>query len=117
MSREAVTGHDLAKAWSEAPAFMPHGAGCACAGHVAIHLDPAAVEMDVLDYLADRYQAQGRRDLVELVADRRERRGVTFASWLGGLDTAPLAAESRACLMADLAATILSLAQTPGDGR
>ena len=90
---------------------MAHGAGCSCAGHVALSLDPAAVEADVLDYLAGRYDGLGERALVEFIAKRQAARGVTFATWLGGLDAATLSPAERARLMADLDATISSLVQ------
>lgn len=111
-SAQAVipTGYDVAKAWSAAPTFMPHGAGCSCAGHVALHLDPAAVEADVLDYLSSRYEGLGVCELVDLIAARRAARGVRFTVWLGSLDTVPLSAEARARLLTDLHATIGSLA-------
>ena len=108
----APSGLELARLWSEAPALLPHGAGCACAGHVAMHLDPAAVEADVLDYLAGKYA--GEAELLGAIASRRAARGITFASWLMGLDTAPLSDEARVRLLADLGATISSLAQARG---
>jgi len=105
------SGHELCRAWSEAPAFLPHGSGCACAGHVGFHLDPAAVEADVLDYLADRYAKLGRTALFDFIERRRQARGVAFAAWLAGLDTAPLPADAAALLKSDLHATIASLAR------
>ena len=108
------TGMALARLWSEAPALMPHGAGCSCVGHVALHLDPAAVEADVLDHLAERYAAQGLHALVDVLSHRRASRGVTFASWLMEIDTAPLETAVRMRLLADLGATLASLARPRG---
>ena len=107
-----ISGLELARLWSEAPAFLPHGAGCACVGHTGIHLEPAAVEADVLDYLDQRYAADGERELAEFLTARRRSRGVTFASWLIGLDTGPLSDAARARLLADLDTTISSFARS-----
>ena len=87
---------------------MPHGAGCSCAGHVALHSIRKAVEADMLDYLAGRYA--GERELARFVAARAGSRGVTFATWLGDLDRAPLSAAASDRLRTDLATTISSLA-------
>ena len=112
----ARSGFDLARLWAEAPAFLTHGAGCSCAGHVAMHLDPRAVEADVLDYLAERYKASRQSELAGFVADRNAARGVTFASWLIGIDSAALTVSARTRLLADLGATISSLANSGGGG-
>lgn len=108
----AASGFDLARLWSEAPALLPHGAGCGCAGHVAMHLDPAAVEADILEYLCARYEAAGEAELTAFMAQRRAAHGLTFASWLMGLDHTALPAAARERLLADLEATIGSLART-----
>lgn len=110
----APSGHEIAKLWTEAPSLMPHGAGCSCAGHVAIHLDPLAVEADILDYLEGRYSAGGETELARFIARRRSSRGITFASWLGSLETAGLSVEASEALRRDLAATISSLAHAHG---
>ena len=112
-----ATGFDLARLWSEAPALMPHSAGCSCAGHVAMHLDEAAVETDILEYLQGRYDAAGESDLAAFLAARRAGHGETFATWLIGLDAAPLAPEARTRLLSDLDATISSLANARGGGQ
>ena len=109
MADTARSGFDLARLWAGAPAFMQHGAGCSCAGHVAMHLDPAAVEADVLDYLAGRYADVGERELAAFIAKRQTARGITFASWLIAIDSAVLSASSRSRLLADLDATLSSL--------
>lgn len=75
-----------------------------------MHIDPAAVEADVLDYLCGRYQGLGQTELAVFIASRRAARGVTFATWLGSLDTAVLSPDARGLLLADLDATISSLA-------
>lgn len=105
------SGFDLARQWSEAPALLPHSSGCACAGHAGLHLDPAAVEADVLDYLGARYERDGPPELVTFIEHRRQQRGLTFASWLIGLDSAALSEPARARLLTDLAATLSSLAR------
>jgi hypothetical protein len=110
----APTGLELARLWSEAPALLPHGAGCACAGHVGLHLDPTTVEADLLDWLAGRYAANGDHELAAVVAARRGERRGTFASWLIALDTAALSEMARRRLMADLDVTISSLARARG---
>ncbi len=104
------SGHDIAKLWSEAPAFMPHGGGCSCAGHIDLHLDTGAVEADILDYLAGRYGTGVEPELADFVAKRIAMCGVTFAVWLASLDTAPLSPPAATRLKADLHATIGSLA-------
>ncbi len=106
----AMTGLELARIWSEAPALLPHSAGCACAGHVGLHLDPAAVEADVLDYLSERYSSGVHPELVALLQARRDERGITFASWLTSLDAVRLPEAARGILLADLGVTIASLA-------
>ena len=113
-SANAPSGFELARLWSAAPAFLPHAAGCSCAGHVALHLDAAAVEADVLDYLVTRYERLENRELVAFIAARQVAHGMSFASWLMGLDVAPLAAASRMRLLADLDATVSSLANKSG---
>ena len=114
---QSTTGLALARLWSEAPALLPHAAGCACAGHVAMHLDPTAVEADVLDYLAARYEAEGNTGPARLIAERRAARGIGFASWLIGLDVAPMPEAARARLLADLETVISSLAAAAGGHR
>ncbi len=103
-------GHDIAKSWSQAPAFMPHGGGCSCAGHIELHLDTSAVESDILDYLACRYGNDAEPELADFVARRIASRGVTFAVWLASLDASPLSGPAAARLKSDLHATIASLA-------
>ena len=75
----AASGFELARLWAEAPALLPHSAGCACAGHAGLHLDPGAIEADVLDYLAQRYASDGAAELVAFIDRRRQQRGITFA--------------------------------------
>ncbi len=59
----------IAELWSGAMIFAPHLAGCSCAGfHVP--LDPAAVEEDLLDFLAYRYKGEGRTALASFVSAR-----------------------------------------------
>jgi hypothetical protein len=106
---EVPGGEDLARLWSEAPALLPQGGGCACVGHVNLHLDAVAVEADILDYLATRYLTKDS-ELADFVAARTRSRGVTFAVWLASLDTAPLSLGAAARLRSDLHATLASLA-------
>lgn len=110
----ATTGFELACMWSEAPALLPHSAGCACAGHAGLHLDPAAVEADMLDYLAAHYKAEGLGELSRLIEARQGSQGKTFSTWLMGLDTEPLTAQARARLIRDLGTTLSSLATARG---
>lgn len=114
--QQSRSGFELARLWAEAPALMPHGAGCACAGHVALHVDASAAEADILDYLAGRYEGLEERELEAFVAGRRTARGTTFSTWLIGIDTAELSLAARARLLADLDATISSLASAAGRG-
>ena len=84
-----------------------HLRGCACCGGFgAGGVEPAAIERELLDWLAQRYRAQGRAALHDLVYRRIALREIAdpgaFDAWLAALDTAPLAPEDRALLMADI---------------
>ena len=64
-----------------------HPAGCSCAGHFLINApNPRDLEDDILDYLRDRYVAEGSDTLVELVDDRRSQYDTSvpasFRDWL-----------------------------------
>ena len=49
----AVTGNDLAQIWRSAAIFLPHFAGCTCAGP-HLMLDRDAIEADLLGHPSDR---------------------------------------------------------------
>lgn len=105
---DKVTGGMLAELWSSAMIFAPHLAGCSCAGfHVP--LDPAAVEEDLVDFLAYRYKGEGRTSLADFVARRTKERSPDFGRWLEALDDAPIEGADRARLMDDLRNTLESM--------
>jgi hypothetical protein len=111
------TGIDLAETWRNAAAFLPHMAGCACAGpHLT--LDRDSVEADLLAYLAELYRDAGRVSLARFVAAREDESQPrsSFAAWLASLDRAMLAGQDRECLVADLKTALDSL-DAAGAGR
>lgn len=105
---QMANGRKLAELWAGAMIFAPHLAGCACAGfHVP--LDPAAVEEDLLDFLAYRYKSEGRLALASFVAARGAERRSNFGTWLESLDSAALDKEDRDRLISDLFNTLDSM--------
>jgi hypothetical protein len=103
-----VSGRKLAELWSGAMIFAPHLAGCSCAGfHVP--LDPAAVEEDLLDFLAYRYKGEGLSTLSNFVTARNAARSSHFGAWLESLDSAPLENADRERLIGDLFNTLDSM--------
>lgn len=89
--------------------FAPHLAGCTCAGGFHVPLDPAAVEEDLLDFLAYRYKGEGLAALSAYVAARAANRTTDFGRWLIALDEAPLEPAERERLIADLHTTLDSM--------
>jgi NAD kinase len=88
--------------------FAPHLAGCSCAGFY-MPLDPAAVEEDLADFLANRYEKEGRKQLAEFVSHRARNRTGNFGQWLESLDDAYLDQVDRQRLMKDLRTTLDSM--------
>ena len=105
----AVSGSELARLWREAPAALAHASGCSCCGGAPVGIDPAAVEADILDYLALKYRAAGVPALAAFVAARQLQPAGAFGGWLARLDQAPLPASAIEVLQSDLAATLRSI--------
>lgn len=103
-----VSGRELARLWSEATMLGTHSTGCGCGGGHAVHIDPAMVESDILDYLADKY---GQGALADCLAARQDKREGAFAIWLAGLDESQLGPDDLAQLKHDLAVTLGSLSR------
>lgn len=111
MSQPHLSASELARLWSEAAVLGTHSAGCSCGGGFSVHVDPAAVEADILEYLADKYQRAGLDALAGFVNARANRPVPAFAIWLDGLDAAALAPADLARLEADLGTTLGSMAR------
>jgi len=112
-----ITGASLAQLWSTAIIFAPHLAGCPCAGGFHVPLDPAAVEEDLMDFLAFRYRTEGLDPLERLVAARARDRRRTFRDWLLDLDTVEIAESERRRILEDLHTTLASMNDMGGGAR
>ena len=103
-----TSGRELADLWSGAVIFAPHLAGCSCAGFY-VPLDPASVELDLLEYLAHKYKTAGHAELAAFVSARAQGQTPAFGKWLEMIDTSPLAPPDRDRLTGDLFATLESM--------
>ena len=108
-SKTHLSTSELARLWSEAAVLGTHSAGCSCGGGFSVHVDPAMVEADILEYLADKYRGAGLTALAAFIRARSACPQPAFAIWLDGLDAAPLAPADLARLEADLATTLGSM--------
>ena len=106
---KAMTGRDLSDLWSSAIIFAPHLAGCMCAGGFHVPLDAAAVEQDLIEYLAYRYKSEGLAALAAFTESRVQERKSSFNIWLREIDEAALAKADRARLIADIRTTLESM--------
>ena len=76
-------------------------------------IDPGAVALDLLIYLADKYASAGHARLAAFVAQAQER-SRDFGDWLGALDGAVLEPEECALLIQDLGVTLATMAGASG---
>ena len=76
-------------------------------------IDPGAVALDLLIYLADKYASAGEARLAAFVAQAQER-SRDFGDWLAALDDAMLEPQERALLMQDLGVTLATMAGASG---
>jgi hypothetical protein len=73
---------DLDSLWRAAMSRPMHSPACGCAVPSAIRLDPAHVELDILDYAEDKRDLGRYPAWVAARAARGESAGVGFAAWL-----------------------------------
>jgi hypothetical protein len=101
----------LAALWEAAAAGTRHLPGCGCgAGFLARPPRPAELEEDLIEFLHDRYVADGRAPLVVLLAARMARTdAMPFGAWLAALGGAALPQEDATQLSADLGRALESL--------
>lgn len=83
-----------------------HGAGCACCGRGPVHIVPAAVELDLLGFLAAHYRQDGEERLMNLLERWSAHPEPGLISRLsGGLPDDP-PGPTRARILADLLAIL-----------
>lgn len=84
-----------------------------CAGGFHVPIDPAAIALDLLTYLEDKYRSGGETNLATFVAQAITR-AADFGDWLATLDGAQLQAQDLALLMRDLKTTLDSMSGARG---
>ena len=110
---EPLSGAALARQWASVDLFSAALGGCICAGGFHVPIDRAAVALDLLTYLEDKYRSSDKAPLATFVAQ-----GIAisrdFGEWLATLDSALLEPQDRALLMRDLKTTLDTMSGAGG---
>ena len=110
---ELLSGAALARQWASADLFSGALGGCLCAGGFHVPIDAAAVALDLLTYLEDKYASSDKAPLAGFVKQAMAGTG-HFGDWLASLDHSTLQAEDLATLMADLKTTLDTMSGSRG---
>jgi hypothetical protein len=110
----AVAGTaELIGLWRRARTIAESMPACPCHGVVAGVVDPDVMEHNMLAKLRGRYRDEGRAELAALLEARLRKSPfagmrAAFPRWLQSLAEAPLDADARAHLFADLRTALLA---------
>lgn len=101
---------DLAALWREALSRPMHSPACGCAVPSSIRLEPEHVELDILDYVADKHGLHLYAGWADALASRAALRQASFPVWLESLRGLQLIPASLwAAVMADVAGVLGSM--------
>jgi hypothetical protein len=80
-----TTPPDLAALWREALSRPMHSPACGCAVPSSVRLEPEHVELDILDYIADKHELHRYTGWADALASRAASRQASFPVWLESL--------------------------------
>jgi hypothetical protein len=103
---------ELTDLWGIALSNVHHVTGCGCCGSHPIILDGGDLENDILQYLMNMYERQGRNDLVGILESRRTAASIGFLTWLFGL-SAYIDGAAMSRLYNDVAGVLRSFVDMP----
>lgn len=106
-----ATSSPLTPLWRIALSRPLHSPNCGCTAPTAIRLDPVGMELDLLDYLQDRFGLQALPAWREALARREAARQGDFPGWLESLRGACLDQALHEQIMAAAAATLRGMTE------
>lgn len=88
MENDAIeTSNDLIQAlWNAIDTNMWHGMSCRCCGGGMFTMNAQAIEADLLDYLADKYQSDELRPLRDAINAQADNPDQPLPAWLRKLE-------------------------------
>jgi hypothetical protein len=97
--------------WQAALSRPIHNSSCGCAVPAAVRLDPETLELDLIDYVAEKHQLERLPEWRDAVSLRARARSNSFPDWLQSLGNGCLEVSLHLKVMADVSNTLRSMAE------